>query len=494
MINDIERDGADEFAMRPVLALGAVHRFEAVRGRHVLLTPEKAEFLDDIALRILEFCDGRTIAEICGCLADEFDAPADVIRSDVLEFIRPLIQRRTLVALGSKDASPAFADSKSAPDDSQTSDAGAPDHPVPIGLLAELTHSCPLKCVYCSNPVALTPRESELSTADWARVFTEAAELGVLQLHLSGGEPALRKDLDELIRAACEAGLYTNLITSGLGITEQRMNELAGAGLHHVQLSFQGTDETASAFISGANGAVAKKRQFAGWVRAQRLPLTLNAPVHRHNLHQLEEFIDLAVELDAERIEIAHVQYYAWALQNRAHLMPSTEQVRQSIESVEAAREKYAGRLTIDFVTPDYHARYPKACMGGWGRSFIAVGPEGKVMPCHAAHTILGLEFETVLDKPLADIWRSSSAFNAFRGTGWMQEPCASCPRKEIDWGGCRCQALAITGDAAATDPVCHLSPHNAKVESLAQAGAPNDQTPITYRSNTQRATRPDRS
>lgn len=472
--------------VRPVLARGAVRKFDRIRHRQVLLTPEKAQFLDDVAARILTLCDGRTIGEICERLAAEYAAPAGVIGEDVPAFLAPLIAQRALVDRDDKDARRAGeveGETGHEHSDPPQGDIEA-EVPFPIGLLAELTHSCPLKCVYCSNPLALTPRQNELSTAEWARVFTEAADLGVLQLHLSGGEPALRKDLPELVARACDAGLYTNLITSGLGITETRMGALVEAGLHHVQLSFQGADETTTERVSGVKGALARKRRVAGWARQHGLPLTLNVPVHRHNLDQLEHFLELAVALDAERIEIAHVQYYGWALRNRESLMPSLAQVRRSLETVKAARERYAGRLVIDFVTPDYYAQYPKACMGGWGRSFVTVGPEGTVMPCHAAHTIPGLKFETVRDSALAAIWWHAPSFTAFRGTGWMPEPCRSCPRKEIDWGGCRCQALAIAGDAAATDPVCRLSPHNAKVQALLEDAASGDERALVYRAN----------
>jgi pyrroloquinoline quinone biosynthesis protein E len=338
----------------------------------------------------------------------------------------------------------------------------------PLGLLAELTHRCPLGCPYCSNPLALDARDDELDTATWARVFKEAAGLGVLQVHLSGGEPGARRDLVDITAAAHAAGLYTNLITSAVGITERTLGALAAAGLDHVQISIQDSEARSADHIAGYDGAFARKRALAAEVVRLALPLTVNAVMHRANIDHIGEMVDLALALGATRVEIAHVQYYGWALANRATLMPTREQVERAAALVEDLRKRHHGRIVIDAVVPDYYARFPKPCVGGWGRRSLNVTPAGKVLPCHAAESITGLEFWNVRDHSLAEIWTSSPAFNAFRGTAWMKEPCASCPRREIDFGGCRCQAFALTGDAAATDPVCHLAPDHARVAELA--------------------------
>ena len=338
----------------------------------------------------------------------------------------------------------------------------------PLGLLAELTHRCPLGCPYCSNPVALEPRKGELDTATWARVFREAAGLGVLQVHLSGGEPGARRDLGEIVAAARAAGLYANLITSGVGITEASLAKLADAGLDHVQISIQDSVPASADVIAGYTGAFARKNALAHAVVRLGLPLTVNVVVHRANIERVGAMVGLALELGASRVEIAHVQYYGWALANRATLMPEREQVARAAAEVEELRHRHHGRIVIDAVVPDYYARYPKPCVGGWGRRSLNVTPSGKVLPCHAAETLPGLTFWNVTEHALADIWQNSPAFRAFRGTDWMPEPCASCARRDIDFGGCRCQAFALTGDATATDPVCHLSPHHAEVAALA--------------------------
>jgi pyrroloquinoline quinone biosynthesis protein E len=351
--------------------------------------------------------------------------------------------------------------------------------PAPLGLLAELTHRCPLGCPYCSNPLALDNRADELDAATWARVFREAASLGVLQVHLSGGEPAARRDLKEIVAAARDGGLYSNLITSGVGLTPQALNALADAGLDHVQISIQDSEQQSADNIAGYKGAFARKNALAAEVVKLGLPLTVNIVVHRANISHVEAMVDMALALGAGRVEIAHVQYYGWALKNRAALMPTREQVEWAVGEVERLRAKHHGRIVIDAVVPDYYARFPKPCVGGWGRRSLNVTPAGKVLPCHAAEVIPGLEFWNVRDRSLNEIWRLSPAFMAFRGTDWMLEPCKSCAMKEKDFGGCRCQAFLITGDARAADPVCHLSPHHALVTELA---AVRDDTPYDYR------------
>ncbi|MFZ1106620.1 MAG: pyrroloquinoline quinone biosynthesis protein PqqE [Hyphomicrobiaceae bacterium] len=352
----------------------------------------------------------------------------------------------------------------------------------PIGLLAELTHRCPLQCPYCSNPLALEGTGTELDTAAWQDVLRQAARLGVLQLHLSGGEPTVRRDLEEIVATAAEVGLYTNLITAGVLLSRGRLETLAARGLDHVQLSIQDVEPANADRIARYEGGHARKREVARWVGEIGLALTINAPVHRQNLDRLPEIIDFAVDMGAGRLEVAHIQYYGWALRNRAALMPTRAQVNRSIDIVNAARERLKGILTIDFVVPDYYATWPKPCMGGWGRAIVNVTPSGKVLPCHAAETIPGLAFDNVRDKPLAEIWLRGQAFERFRGAGWMIEPCVSCERREIDWGGCRCQAFAMTGNAAAADPACVKSSRHAELVALAEREAGAPPPPFDYR------------
>jgi pyrroloquinoline quinone biosynthesis protein E len=361
--------------------------------------------------------------------------------------------------------------------------------PAPLGLLAELTHRCPLACPYCSNPLELEDRAGELDTAAWVRVFQEAAAMGILQVHLSGGEPASRRDLVEITQAASEAGLYTNLITSAIGLDADRLGRLRAAGLDHVQVSIQDTDPASSDRIAGYDGAHARKLAFAGVVTALGMALTVNAVIHRANIARLTQMVDLAASLGAGRVEIAHAQYYGWALRNRDALMPTRAQIDLAMQELERLQTRYAGTLAIDSVIPDYYASRPKPCMGGWGRRSLNVTPSGLVLPCHAAQTIPGLEFWSVRDRPLAEIWARSPAFQAFRGTDWMQEPCRSCAFKEADFGGCRCQALALAGEAAATDPACDLSPLHGRVLALAEQSAAATATDYAYRGRPVRAT-----
>ena len=332
----------------------------------------------------------------------------------------------------------------------------------PLGLLAELTHRCPLQCPYCANPLALERVATELDTATWKRVLDEAAALGVLQVHFSGGEPAVRQDLPELVAHAQGRQLYSNLITSGVTLTAGSLAGLRMAGLDHVQLSFQDAESAGGDRIGGMAGGHARKLAAARLICQAGFPLTANFVVHRQNLARLPDMLALGEQIGAGRIEIAHVQYYGWGLLNRDALMPTAAQIDDADAVVAAARERLRGRVVIDYVTPDYYAARPKACMGGWGRQFMNVTPSGRVLPCHAAETLTGLHFPSVHDAGLADIWYGDPAFAQYRGTAWMAEPCRSCDRREIDWGGCRCQAFALTGDAAATDPACALSPDHA--------------------------------
>lgn len=352
----------------------------------------------------------------------------------------------------------------------------------PLALHAELTHRCPLACPYCSNPLALDPVREELDTATWKRVLGEAADAGAMQVHFSGGEPCIRRDLEELTAHADGLGLYVNLITSGVTLDADRLARLADAGLRHVQISFQDVLADAADRIGHMPGAHARKLAAARMVVESGLGFTVNAVIQRHNIERVDDFIDLALDLGAGRIEIANVQYYGWGLVNRAALMPTRAQLMAMDQRLKARLPDLKGRIVVDYVVPDYYARQPKVCMGGWARRFMNVTPTGKVLPCHAAETIPGLAFETVFDRPLAEIWRDGPAFAAYRGVGWMKEPCRSCEHKEQDWGGCRCQALALTGDAAAADPVCEKSEHHHRVAELAADEAAAPAPPFRYR------------
>jgi len=355
-------------------------------------------------------------------------------------------------------------------------------HPPPLAILAELTHRCPLRCGYCSNPLELSRRSSEMDTQAWLGLLDEAAALGVLQVHFSGGEPAARPDLDIMVEHAEKVGLYSNLITSGVLLDRDRLESLAAKGLQHVQLSFQGAEPLIADHIGGYPGGHEKKLEIARWVGEIGLPLTVNAVMCRENLHQLDAMIELATSFGAQRLEVANVQYYGWGLLNRAALLPTREQLDKATATVEAARERLKGVLVIDYVVPDYYARRPKSCMGGWGQSFLNINPEGRVLPCHAAESIPGLEFERVGDRPLVDIWRDGPAFTKFRGTGWMPEPCISCDRREVDWGGCRCQAMAVAGHADVADPACELSPDHDKMLAIAASEATGESEAYVYR------------
>ena len=344
--------------------------------------------------------------------------------------------------------------------------------PNPLALIAEITHRCPLHCVYCSNPLEMAAVSSELSTAQWIDVLQQAGKLGMLHAHFTGGEPLARPDLTELIAGARTAGLYTNLITSGIGLAEERLQALVDAGLDHIQLSFQDSREDSANWIAGAK-AHAHKIELSRLVHRHKIAFTVNLVIHRQNIEHLDEMIGFIEQLAPERMEIAHTQYYGWALQNRGALLPTRVQLDKAVEAVAAAEKRLAGRIRVDFVVPDYYARFPKACMGGWGRRLMLINPAGKVLPCHAAEVIPGLEFENVREQSLENIWQQSSSFQRFRGEEWMPEPCRSCNQRAQDFGGCRCQALLLTGNAEATDPVCSLAPAHHIVETaLAEANS----------------------
>jgi pyrroloquinoline quinone biosynthesis protein E len=343
-----------------------------------------------------------------------------------------------------------------------------------MSLLLELTHRCPLQCPYCSNPLKLERAADELSTDEWASVLDQAATLGVLQAHLSGGEPLARTDLVEIVRHATELGLYSNLITSAVLLNEHTLGALTEAGLDHVQISFQDVEASGADRIGNYAGGHAKKLVAAAFVRQAGLALTLNFVVHRCNIARVPQMIALGEALGAGRIEIANVQYYGWGLLNRAALLPTRADLDSCTTAVFAARERLRGNMVIDYVVPDYYASEPKGCMGGWARRFVNISPAGRVLPCHAAETLPGFDWPNVREQSLADIWYHSEPFARYRGTAWMPAPCQGCDRREIDWGGCRCQAFALTGDAGRTDPACVLSPDHALMARAAkEADAP---------------------
>jgi pyrroloquinoline quinone biosynthesis protein E len=344
------------------------------------------------------------------------------------------------------------------------------DIAAPIALIAELTHRCPLSCGYCSNPLELERASAELDTSTWSRVFAEAADMGVLHLHLTGGEPMSRRDLPTLIRAANRAGLYTNLITSGVTLDDDVLASLVEAGVDHIQLSFQDCHPGSADVMGGFRGGHARKLAAAARIVGAGLPLTANFVVHRGNIDRVVGILALGESLGASRIEIAHVQYHGWAMLNRSALMPSRAQLEAATTAVGAARTRLAGRVVIDYVVPDYFADRPKACMGGWGQRIINISPIGLAMPCHAATSLPGLVFPSVREHSLAEIWSRSEVFAMFRAPAFAPESCRGCERLEIDWGGCRCQAYALTGDATRADPVCTLSPdHDLVVAALAE-------------------------
>ncbi len=338
--------------------------------------------------------------------------------------------------------------------------------PTPLALVAELTHRCPLHCVYCSNPLELSKRSTELGTEDWKRVFLEAKELGVLQADFTGGEPLARTDIVQLVSAARTAGLYVSLISSGLPLDESKLASLVEAGLDHFQLSFQGARDTTASEISGTK-TQSQKLQVLEWLKEHRIGVTMNFVIHRQNIAELEEMLAMVDRYKPGCVEFASVQYYGYALANREKLLPTRAQLDYCVATLKKAEERLKGTTRLVFVVPDYYAKFPKPCVGGWGRKLMLISPDGQALPCHAATVIPGLHFENVRDKSLREIWEQSPSFKAFRGEAWMQEPCKSCDRRSTDFAGCRCQAFLLTGDPAATDPVCSLAPTRPKIDAI---------------------------
>jgi pyrroloquinoline quinone biosynthesis protein E len=363
-------------------------------------------------------------------------------------------------------------------------ESDASDRYRPLTLVAELTYRCPLRCLYCSNPVERAGATApELSQAHWQTVLSDAETLGVVQVHFTGGEPLLRSELEALVAHARNLGLYSSLITSGLGLTRERLQQLLAAGLDHVQVSIQGMSDADGVQIAGRAGLTQKLRVME-WVRELELPLTINVVLHRHNIEQIPELIDLAERLGAERLELANSQYLGWALANRDYLLPDDAQIERAREQANAAKQRLRGRMELLFVLPDYHAGVVRACMQGWASRYIVVSPDGMVLPCHQAHALPGLAFERVTERPLTEIWRDNPGLNQFRGESWMAEPCRSCERRGQDFGGCRCQAFQLTGRMDATDPACKLAPdHDLILRARDKARtAPDARVPLRFR------------
>jgi pyrroloquinoline quinone biosynthesis protein E len=357
----------------------------------------------------------------------------------------------------------------------------------PRWLLAELTYSCPLQCPYCSNPIDYTKHQSELDTEDWKRVLTQARKMGAVQLGFSGGEPLTRKDLPELVKHARELGYYSNLITSGYGLTEQKIVELKNAGLDHIQVSIQASSQELNDHIAGT-ASFEHKKEVAHLVKKHGYPMVLCVVIHRENIHQMPQILEMAEELGADYLELANTQYYGWAHANRDLLLPTKEQFEQAEQVAQAFKEKVVGKMKIYYVVPDFHEDRPKACMNGWGTTFLTIAPDGVALPCHSARDLPGLDCPNVKDYSIEQIWTESKAFNFFRGYEWMKEPCSSCDEKEKDFGGCRCQAFLLTGDMYSADPVCSKSPDHHVIDqaiATAKASALSDnEKPLIFRNS----------
>jgi pyrroloquinoline quinone biosynthesis protein E len=445
--------------VKPRLALGARVRTDPRDGTPVLLSPERGLRLSETAAAIVGLCDGsRTVDAVVDALAGRYSASdRGRIHEDVVALLADLHQRGVIDDFDIHGES-AGEDRALLVPDLPPSDGASP-----YTLVAEVTHRCPLACPYCSNPRDLVRGHDELSTDDWLRVVDDAASLGVMQVHLSGGEPLARSDLETIAARARARDLFVNLVTSGVPLERDRLERLAPS-IDHVQLSIQDADPSASDRIAG-HAAFQQKMRVAAWVKELGLPMTINVVLHRENLDRVQEIVAMAEGLGADRLELANVQLVSWALENRNALLPSRVQIERARAAAGEAKRRLEGRMQVIFVLPDWHADRPRACMDGWARRFVVVAPDGVVLPCHAARA-LPLAFESVRGRPLRTIWDDNAALQAFRGEDWMPEPCKSCDRRGIDFGGCRCQAFALTGNASATDPACPLSPDHALVRA----------------------------
>lgn len=361
--------------------------------------------------------------------------------------------------------------------------AGSKTVPItnPRWLLAELTYRCPLQCPYCSNPLDFAEHLNELGTDEWLRVLSEARAMGAVQLGFSGGEPLTRADLTTLVRHARALGYYSNLITSGYGLSEEKIVELRTAGLDHIQVSIQAPEKTLNDQLAGTE-SFENKKEVARLVKKHGYPMVLCVVIHRRNIHQMREILEMAIELQADYLELANTQYYGWAHLNREQLLPTREQFEQAEAIAQEYKKALQGKMKIYYVVPDYYEDRPKACMNGWGTTFLTIAPDGMALPCHAARELPDLKCPNVRDMSIRDIWLHSEAFNAFRGDEWMQEPCRSCPEKAKDFGGCRCQAYLMTGDTRRTDPVCGLSPDRHLIDRIISAAGQSEARPLTFR------------
>jgi pyrroloquinoline quinone biosynthesis protein E len=442
---------------------------DPVRARDALLYPEGTLLLDGAAADVVRACDGsRDVTAIAAVLGAHYDG---VHVEDIETLLADLVARRLFTMDG---AGRGLTQQECAGSRADTA-------PLPIGMLAELTYRCPLHCGYCSNPLQIAPHAEELTTVEWLDVLDQARRLGVLQVHLSGGEPLLRPDLVALVARARRLGMYTNLITSGIPLSAARLAPLVDAGLDHVQLSIQDADATGADLVAGIR-AHDRKLAAAALVRDAGLPLTVNVVLHAGNVARIPAIAALAVRLGADRLELAHTQYYGWGLRNRAALLPSAAQVAAAGAAATEAHHRFGTAVEIVYVEPDYHTGRPKPCMNGWGSRQLVVTPTGTVLPCLAADQLPGFTAGSVRDRSLHHIWHASESFNRFRGTTWMPEPCQSCALRDIDFGGCRCQAFQLTGDPAATDPACELSAHHDELAAVASAAGADPRPPMIPR------------
>jgi len=458
---------------RPRLASGVRMQIDRLTGRPLLLFPEAVVELSRSGSAIVPLCDGhRPLSEIIATLSQQFQAPPAALRSDVTRFLCRLRQRMLVQlndAAASEPASPRIPVPIVSPVDSVP--APATGLPRPMGLIAEVSYRCPLHCPYCSNPTAVSLGGVELTIEQWRRVLRDAADIGVLHALFSGGEPLVRSDLESLVAHARDSGLYTNLITSAIGFTPERARSLKTAGLDSVQISFQSDRANLADSIAGTR-AHARKLEAARIARDLGFPLTINVVLHRWNIERVDHVIAMAEQLGARRLELASAQYYGWAARNRMVLLPNRSQVAEAGRTASSAQQRLKGRMDVLYVLPDYFDDRPKPCMNGWGRQYLAVSPTGDVLPCPTAGEIKSLRFDNISEHSLSWIWTDSDAFNRFRGTTWMPHPCQTCDRREIDFGGCRCQSALVTGDAANTDPVCSLSPHRPLIDEALSLAA----------------------
>jgi pyrroloquinoline quinone biosynthesis protein E len=468
---------------RPALACKTRLRSDPLTGEPLLLFPEGVLRLNRSGAAILDLCDGRrTLRAIVAAVSEKSRTTAGEVGRDSEAFLEGLDGRGLLAWNVPPDERINRATGVAADLVPPASPATPLNRERPLGLLAELTYRCPLGCPYCSNPTTLRHNGSELTIEEWERVIREAAELGVLHVHFSGGEPLLHPGLPKLVAAARAAGLYTNLLTSGIPLSRATAEALRSAGLDHVQLSLQSDEPLLADTIAGRRSHEAKLLA-ARLIRELGWPLTLNVVLHRENIHRLPALIALAEALDADRLELANVQFYGWAHRNRSALLPDVGALREAAAYVAEARGRLKARLRLDYILPDALADRPKPCMEGWGRRYLTVNPQGDVLPCPTASCIESLDFDNVRQRPLRWIWEESDAFNRFRGTSWMPEPCRSCEWRHTDFGGCRCQAALLTGDGANTDPACALSPHRSKlVEAFRRSDASPADLPLEYR------------